>query len=146
MPTTNKVQHEGVVKSLSQKTIDIVIISHSACAECHAKSACGMADRKEKIITAQRPLEEIKPGDPVIIYATTRQATYSVILAYIMPSILLIAGILLMEKCGIGELYAAVYDLMLLAIYFFLLYFLRHKISRNITFTVERKTTINHKT
>lgn len=139
MLSTNKVQHEGVVKSLSKETIDILIVSHSACTECHARGACGMADRKEKVITAQRPPEEVKAGDPVIVYATTHQAFYSVILAYLVPSLLLVAAVFFLEKWGIAELNAAIAALMLLIAYFFLLYFLRHKISQKIKFTVKKK-------
>ena len=55
MGKSSRVQHEGIVKSISTQTLEVSIISHSACSGCHAKSACGIADMKEKVITAQRP-------------------------------------------------------------------------------------------
>ena len=91
MGKSSRVQHEGIVKSISTQTLEVSIISHSACSGCHAKSACGIADMKEKVITAQRPREELRPGDKVIVYASVNNAFYSVLLAYIMPSILIIA-------------------------------------------------------
>ena len=119
MGKSSRVQHEGIVKSISTQTLEVSIISHSACSGCHAKSACGIADMKEKVITAQRPREELRPGDKVIVYASVNNAFYSVLLAYIMPSILIIATILL-------------------AGYFIILYFCRNKIARKINFTVEK--------
>lgn len=98
MGKSSRVQHEGIVKSISTQTLEVSIISHSACSGCHAKSACGIADMKEKVITAQRPREELRPGDKVIVYASVNNAFYSVLLAYIMPSILIIATIFFLEK------------------------------------------------
>ena len=82
MGKSSRVQHEGIVKSISTQTLEVSIISHSACSGCHAKSACGIADMKEKVITAQRPREELRPGDKVIVYASVNNAFYSVLLAY----------------------------------------------------------------
>ena len=44
MGKSSRVQHEGIVKSISTQTLEVSIISHSACSGCHAKSACGIAD------------------------------------------------------------------------------------------------------
>ena len=132
MGKSSRVQHEGIVKSISTQTLEVSIISHSA------KSACGIADMKEKVITAQRPREELRPGDRVIVYASVNNAFYSVLLAYIMPSILIIATIFFLEKSGSSELYAAISSLILLAGYFIILYFCRNKIARKINFTVEK--------
>ena len=132
MGKSSRVQHEGIVKSISTQTLEVSIISHSACSGCHAKSACGIADMKEKVITAQRPREELRPGDKVIVYASVNNAFYSVLLAYIMPSIFFL------EKSGSSELYAAISSLILLAGFFIILYFCRNKIARKINFTVEK--------
>ena len=134
MGKSSRVQHEGIVKSISTQTLEVSIISHSACSGCHAK----IADMKEKVITAQRPREELRPGDKVIVYASVNNAFYSVLLAYIMPSILIIATIFFLEKSGSSELYAAISSLILLAGYFIILYFCRNKIARKINFTVEK--------
>ena len=133
MGKSSRVQHEGIVKSISTQTLEVSIISHSACSGCH-----GIADMKEKVITAQRPREELRPGDKVIVYASVNNAFYSVLLAYIMPSILIIATIFFLEKSGSSELYAAISSLILLAGYFIILYFCRNKIARKINFTVEK--------
>lgn len=138
MAATDKIQHEGIVTSLSAQTLEVVISSHSACAACHAKSACGMSDTKQKIITVQRPAGEIKVGDKVMVYASTGNAAYSVVLAYVMPSVLIITAVFFLEKTGGNELYSAVISLILLAFYFFTLYLCRNKISKRIKFTIEK--------
>lgn len=138
MAEKEKIQHEGVVKSISTQTLEIVINSHSACSGCHAKGACSMADMKQKVITVQRPEGDIRIGDKVMVYASMTNAIYSVVLAYVMPSILILATIFFLVKSGSSELIAAISSLILLGGYFFVLYLCRNKISGKIKFTVEK--------
>lgn len=133
------VQHDGIVTGISSHTVEVSIQSHSACAGCHAKSACGIADMKQKVITAKRPESEIRIGEQVVVYASTSNAAFSVIIAYVIPSVLILAAIFWLEKSGISELEAAVGSLVLLVIYFIVLYFFRNKISKKIKFTVQPK-------
>lgn len=138
MAENERIQHEGVVVDLAAQTIEVVIQSHSACAGCHAKGACGMADMKQKVITAQRPKFDIAVGDRVMVYATMNNAIYSVVLAYIIPSLLILIAIFFLERSGSNELSAAIISLLLLVLYFFILYRCRNKISKKITFSIEK--------
>ncbi|MDE7374115.1 MAG: SoxR reducing system RseC family protein [Odoribacter sp.] len=138
MAGKERVQHEGVVKSISDKTLEVLIVSHSACSGCHAKGACGMDKATQKIITVPLPEGEFHVGDKVTVYASLGNAFYSVLLAYVVPSVLVIASIFFLEMSGSNELTAAVYSLLLLVLYFGFLYLLRHKISKKITFTTEK--------
>lgn len=138
MAGKERVQHEGVVKSISAQTLEVLISSHSACSGCHAKGACGMAETKQKMITVRRPEGDLQVGDKVMVYASMNNAFYSVLLAYILPSLLIIAAIFFLEKSGCSELIAAISSLALLVLYFFILYLTRDKISKRIKFTVEK--------
>lgn len=138
MASSSKIQHEGIVTKVTPQTLEVMIQSHSACSACHAKGACGMADAKQKLITIDQVHGQFQVGDKVTVYASTNNAVYSVILAYVMPSILIIATIFFLEKSGSNELYAAISSLVLLAFYFFILYLFRNKISKKIKFTVEK--------
>lgn len=139
MAENNRIWHEGIIRDVATQTIEVVIRSHSACSGCHAKGACGMSDTQEKIIVAERPGFEIKAGERVIVYATTNNAIYSVVLAYVIPSVLIILAVFLLVRAGISELAAAIASLFILAVYFWLLYQFRNKIGKKIKFTVEKK-------
>lgn len=138
MAGKERVQHEGIVKSISDKTLEILIVSHSACSGCHAKGACGMDKATQKIISVPLSEEEFQVGDKVTVYASLGNAFYSVLLAYVVPSVLILASIFLLERSGSNELTAAVYSLLLLVLYFGFLYLLRHKINKKIRFTAEK--------
>lgn len=138
MAEREKIQHEGIVISLSTQTLEVAISSHSACADCHVKGNCGMAEVKQKIITVDRPFQkEIKVGDKVMVYANLSNAFYSVWLAYILPSILIIVSIFFFQWTGYHELTSAIIALILLVLYFFILYLFRNKIHKKIKFSIE---------
>lgn len=129
----------GIVRDVKAQTIEVVIYSHSACSACHAKGACGMSDIKQKVIIAERPAFEIKAGERVVVYAAMGNAVYSVVMAYIIPSILIVSAIFFLVRAGVSELTAAVASLVLLGGYFWALYLFRNKIGKKIKFTVSKK-------
>lgn len=138
MAEKERVQHEGIVVKVSTQTLEVLIQSHSACSGCHAKGACTMADMKQKTIITRKPETDIQVGDKVMVYASMNNAFYSVLLAYMMPSVLILTAIFFLEKSGSNELTAAVISLVLLVVYFFIIYLCRNKISKKIKFTVEK--------
>lgn len=139
MTEKNSIWHEGIVRDVKAQTIEVVIYSHSACSACHAKGACGMSDIKQKVIIAERPSFEIKAGERVVVYAAMGNAVYSVVMAYIIPSILIVSAIFFLVRAGVSELTAAVASLVLLGGYFWALYLFRNKIGKKIKFTVSKK-------
>lgn len=138
MTDTEKIQHDGIVKSISERTLEVMIVSLSACSGCHSRGACGMADAKQKIIEVQRPEGNYAVGEKVTVTASLHTAFYSVLLAYIFPSVLIIAAIFFIEKSEYSELTAGISGLFLLMLYFFVLYLLKNKINKKIKFTVEK--------
>ena len=55
MKNTETISHEGIVTKITDDELEIKILAQSACAACHAKSACGMGEQAEKILTVPRP-------------------------------------------------------------------------------------------
>ena len=138
MASKEKIQHEGFVRNLSKESIEVVIDSRSACSACHAKSACGISDSKEKTIVVQRPSGNFSIGERVIVSASLGNALYSVLLAYIFPSLLILATIFFIEYYGHDELTAAIGSLAMLVFYFIILYLMKNKISHRISFTIKK--------
>ena len=128
MAMQNKIEHEGIIRSISSETLEVVINSHSACSGCHAKGVCGMAEVKQKIITISKPDGNFQTGDKVMVYASTGNAASAVILA----------AIFILQKTRHSELYAAITGLGVTALYFLLLYFFRKKIGKRIKFSVTK--------
>lgn len=133
----NTIEHDGVVVQVTETHITVSIQNRSACAACHAKGACGMSEMTQKNIIAEKPAESIKIGDRVIVYASTQNAMLSVLLAYVVPSLLIIISLTLFLVWGAGELLAAILSLAITATYFIVLYLLKNKFAQKIKFKVK---------
>ena len=65
MPS-NSVSHRGVVTKVTDGELEVRILSKSACAACHIKSACNIAEMQEKIVILPKPEDsDFKDGDEV---------------------------------------------------------------------------------
>ena len=62
------ITHEGVITKISDSELEINILAKSACAACHAQSACSMSDMKEKRLTVPRPKNQDFDFQFVIVY------------------------------------------------------------------------------
>ncbi|MDL2231660.1 SoxR reducing system RseC family protein [Porphyromonadaceae bacterium OttesenSCG-928-L07] len=138
MAKKDKIGHEGIVTNIYSNTIDVTISSQSACAGCHAKGACGMSDRKEKIISADIPAFNVNKGDKVIVYASMNHAMFSVFMAYIIPVIVIIGVLPVLLHFGFSEVMAATAAIVMVALYFFILYLNRKRLSQKIKFSIEK--------
>ena len=90
-----------------------------------------------KSITAEKPNEDVKIGDKVIVSASTQNAMLSVLLAYIVPSVLIIVILTLLILAGVSEVMAATLSLIAISAYFICLYLLRNKFAQKIKFKVK---------
>ena len=131
----NTIEHDGIVTQVAETFIIVTIQSQTACAGCHAKGACGMSEMALKSITTEKPNEDVKIGDKVIV--STQNAMLSVLLAYIVPSILIIAVLALLILAGTSEVLAATLSLTTTTVYFIVLYLLRNKFAKKIKFKVK---------
>ena len=132
------IEHEGIVTKVEDDGVRVVIVSQSACAACHARGACSVSEMKEKEVEAMRPSFPVKAGDRVRVAASLRNAVLSTLLAYVVPSAVIIATLAGLLQAGAGETIAAIGALGAATIYFFILYLLRNKFARKIKFEVKR--------
>lgn len=133
----NTIEHDGIVIKVADTFIIVAIQNQSACAACHSKGACGLSEVTQKNITAEKPNENVKIGDRVIVSASTGNAMLSVLLAYIVPSALIIATLMLLVVAGFSEITAATLSLLTIAVYFIFLYLLRDKFAQKIKFKIK---------
>ncbi len=138
MTEHNNIWHEGIITKRAAQAVEVTINSHTACSGCHANGTCGMSGMKQKLITVPLPDFEVETGDRVMVYATLNSGIYSVLFAYLIPSLWLIVSIALSMAAGLSEIMAAIASLMLLGIYFFILYLFRNRMGKKITFTIKK--------
>lgn len=132
------ISHEGVVTKISDNELEIKILAKSACAACHAKSACTMSDMAEKILTVPKPKDrEFQLFQKVVVKMTVNQGNKAAVLAYLVPFIVLVGVLFAMLGIGLSESLSALISIAALIPYYIILYLCRDKLKRRFEYTIE---------
>lgn len=138
MNTQETVSHEGIVTKITDEELEIKIMAQSACAACHAKSACGMGEQAEKILTMPRPKDrDFALNQKVNVKMAIGQGNKAAILAYLIPIVLLLAVLFSCMGMGLDEGPSALISIVALVPYYIVLYLLRDKLKRRFSYTIE---------
>lgn len=132
------VSHEGVITKIDGDTLEIKIIAQSACAACHAKSACTMSDQAEKVLIVPKPEgQEFQLFQKVKVVMAVGQGNKAAILAYLVPIILLLAALFICLGIGLSEGLAALIGIAVLIPYYFILYLRRDQLKKKFDYRIE---------
>ena len=135
---TETISHEGVVTKITDDELEIKILAQSACAACHAKSACGMGEQAEKVITVPRPKDKtFEINQRVNVKMAIGQGNKAAVLAYLIPIMLLLAVLFVCLGLGMSEGWAALISILVLVPYYIGLYLRRDKLKQKFEYTVE---------
>ena len=136
--TNETISHKGIVTSITDDELKIKILAQSACAACHAKSACGMGEQAEKILTVPKPKgQEFQLNQKVNVQMTIGQGNKAAILAYLIPIILLLAVLFVCLGLGVNEGLSALISIVALIPYYIVLYLQRDKLKKKFEYTIE---------
>lgn len=130
------VSHPGVVVGIGEQDLEIEILSASSCGSCGIKSACGMSEMKEKRITVPKPEDkEFIVGQPVSIVMSAKQGNKAALLAYFIPTLIIIVLTVVLSNL-IKEWLAALVGIAALAVYYVILYFFRDRLKNEFTYEI----------
>ena len=87
------IHHTGVVTRISQEAVFVRITQRSACSGCHAQSLCSASEQKEQIIEIPDHTGQYAVGEKVEICGQINLGMEAVILAFVIPLILVVAGV-----------------------------------------------------
>ena len=138
MNTQETISHEGIVTKITDEELEIKILAQSACAACHAKSACGMGEQAEKILTVPRPKDkDFELNQKVNVKMAIGQGNKAAVLAYLIPIMLLLAVLFVCLGLGLSEGLSALISILALVPYYSVLYMRRDKLKKQFEYTIE---------
>ena len=138
MKNAETISHEGIVAKITDDELEIKILAQSACAACHAKSACGMGEQAEKILTVPRPKDRhFEINQKVNVRMAIGQGNKAAILAYLIPIVLLLAVLFVCLGLGMNEGLAALISIVALVPYYIVLYLKRDQLKKRFEYTIE---------
>ncbi len=135
------IRHSGVIDEIKMADahVRVRILQSSACVSCKAVAYCSSTESKEKIIDVYNVLNitDLKVGDEVFVTASTSVATKALLWAFGGPFIILLCVLFTLVLLGLDESLSAILSIVALIPYYFLLYLLRDRFSRSISFSIE---------
>lgn len=132
------VSHEGIVKNISDKTIEVSIITKAACVSCQMNKVCNPSDAKEKLVEVARPEgRDFSVGQSVVVSISRSMSLLSILLAYISPVVFLFVGFFVAISNGYNENAGAAFGVGAMMIYFLFLYSLRKVLGRKVNFKIQ---------
>lgn len=122
---------------INPNDVEVMILAQSACAACHAKGACTMADIKEKMVKAYPSKQtHFVVGQHVMVSMRHELGSKAVIFGYILPFVVMVLTLIGFIYAGFSEGYAGLASLFVLIPYYFLLFLFRKYLERTFVFTI----------
>ena len=132
------ISHEGIVMKITDDELEIKILAQSACAACHAKSACGMGEQAEKTLTVPRPKDkDFSLLQKVNVKMAIGQGNKAAVLAYLVPILLLLAVLFVCLGLGLNDGLSALLGIVALIPYYIILYLRRDKLKKKFSYIIE---------
>ncbi|MBR1799749.1 MAG: SoxR reducing system RseC family protein [Bacteroidales bacterium] len=131
--------HLGKVTDVREGLVVAEMEAVSACASCQAHSRCGFAESKNKIVEVPTAdWQQYKKDEVVNIQIDEQHGLLAVLIAYVVPSIVMLAVIIVLSVMGVKEVFIIVSALGLLAVYTLVLYFTRGKVNNKFVLSVSK--------
>lgn len=136
---SNKITHTGIVHEVAGRHVTVRITQLSACAACQAARHCRSVEARERLVDVVAGQEDhYRVGDRVCVTMTAATGWLALLLAMGVPLLLLGATIVAVHLAGGSDGQAALSGLASLIPYYILLYALRNKVRRSVTFAIEK--------
>lgn len=132
-----EIDHIGTIEQIDGETVKVRITQTSACASCAAAHLCKSTESKERLIEVQvNSNQTFHQGDMVKLKGTTHQGLKVVFISYFLPLLLILLFLFIADLLHLKETLMVLLSLVLIAIYYFILYFLKARLKKIIKFNI----------
>ena len=140
MNSNKDIRHSGKVVEITPELTRVEIISESACSACHAKGLCSLGESKVKVVEVPTSAwMNLKVGDTVDVLLKTSMGFKAVWLAYAVPLVVLVAALMGLLASGVGEVFAALGSIALVALYYLVIWLFRNRLRNEYTFKIQQQ-------
>ena len=133
---SNSIEHLGVIKEITPKTIKVSLLNVSGCATCHTKATCSVSDVDNKIIDIINPGNTYKKGERVKIAFEKSLGPLALMLGYLIPFFVFIAALTISWTITNNEVFSGLVSLGSIGIYYLFLTLFRKKLKSTFTFRI----------
>lgn len=130
------IEHLGIIKEITPKTIKVSLLNVSGCSTCHTKSTCGVSDVDNKIIDIINDGQKIEKGETVKVIFEKSLGPLALFLGYLFPFILMMIILVISWSLTNDEVFAGLSSLLSVGIYYLGLTLFRSKLKSTFTFKI----------
>ena len=134
---TDKIKHTGIIDSVEGDHIKVRILQISACASCKIASQCHTSESKEKLVDVYADSQAYTVGQQVTVVVSKNIAWRALALGFCLPFLLLLTILFAVYHFTGNEAVAALSSIGSLLPYYLIVWMMRDKISRTISFQIE---------
>ena len=133
---SSSIEHLGVIKDITPKTIKVSLLNVSGCSSCHTKGSCSVSDVDNKIIDVVNTGGKYKKGESVKISFEKSLGPLALLIGYLGPFILLMLVLLISLSVTKDEVTAGLTSLFSVGVYYLILTLFRKKLKSTFTFRI----------
>ena len=138
METSEKIEHDGVVVKVGDKSLFVSLLVNSSCGSCHAKEFCGPSESAVREIEVSSVYKDLKPGDHVVVRLEQSKGVLALVLGYLLPFILMVSVLVISLELSGRESLSGLLAIGILLPYYSLLFIFREKLKQKFTFTLKK--------
>lgn len=137
---SEKVCKEGIVRKVQDDRLWVEVVVSSACGGCAAKSLCNISEKKNELVEAVNVTgEEFSVGETVRIQMVQKLANKAVVLGYLLPFVILVAGLFVCYALTQIEWVSVLVGIGLTALYYVILKLMDKRLAKEFVLYVSRK-------
>ena len=134
------IKHRGIVDRVDGSHVVVRIVQTSACSSCSAKGLCNASESKEKWIDVYEVNASYRVGEEVVVCGTTSMGMQAVFLAFGIPLLILLLALFISMRITDGDaLLSAAVALSAVIPYYIVFYFMKDKLNKTFSFTIEKQ-------
>lgn len=133
---SSSIEHLGVIKDITPKSIKVSLLNVSGCATCHTKATCTVSDVDNKVIDVVNTGKDFKKGETVKIAFEKSLGPLALFIGYLLPFILLMLVLIIAWSITNDEIFAGVASICSVGIYYLFLTLFRKKLKQTFTFRI----------
>ena len=131
---------EGIVRKLEGSKVWVEIVVSSACGGCAAKSLCNISEQKNELVEAVNMTgEEFSIGETVQIQMMQKLANKAVVLGYLLPFVILVAGLFVCYALTHIEWLSVLVGIGLTALYYVILKLMDKRLAKEFVLYASKK-------
>ena len=138
---SDKINHSGVVETVDGEHLRVRILQTSACSACKVAGHCSAAESKEKIVDVVlgKGSVDYKVGDKVVVSTTHSAVGKALLVGFLLPFLVMVVALLVAIVVTSDELVSALVAIASLVPYYLIIYMLRDRLGRSVTFSIEKE-------